>query len=308
MRVFVTGGSGELGRPVLAGLVAEGHRVCASVRSGAAARIVGALGATPASTNLLDRDAVRSAVADADADAVLHLATAIPPSAQMGNLSTWVANDRLRAETTRDLADAAAESGAALVLQSYFGVAAPRGDDWIDESPDREPRWSTIGVMDSMRAAEETAAAVGAIILRFGSLYSESSEQLQAQIGLLEAGVAAIPGDGTNYWPYIATDDAGRAVLAAVGLAAGTYDVSDDDPTTLEEFWTMAAATVGTPVPPKASVDGHPMAPILLGSWRTSNRAFREATGWAPRTASVHDGWPAAVERFRATRPGLRPG
>jgi hypothetical protein len=49
------------------------------------------------------------------------------------------------------------------------------------------------------------------------------------------------------------------------------------------------------------------MADVLLGSWRVSNRAFKAATGWSPRTPAVVDGWPAAARRYLAERPGLRP-
>lgn len=305
MRIFVTGATGELGRPTVDDLVGQGHTVRCSVRDERGAAIVRWLGAEPVAVDLFDGPGLRDAIGNAEV--VLHLATAIPPSAQMGDLATWTVNDRLRAETTAHLASATADTGAKLVLQSYFAVAEPQGDRWIEEPPDRRPRWSGISVMDSMRAAEEAALAVDGVILRFGSLYSETSEQLQAQVGFLEAGQASIPGDGDNYWPYVATPDAASAVASSLKLAGGIYDISDEAPVTLEVFWAVAALAVGAPTPAHGSVDGHPMAPILLGSWRTSNRSFREATGWSPQVASVLEGWPQAVERFRATRPGLRP-
>lgn len=305
MRVFVTGATGELGRPTIALLLEQGHDVRCSVRDARGTSIVRQLGAEPVPVDLFAAEAVRTAVAGADV--VAHLATAIPPSAEMGDLSTWVTNDRLRRETTAHLVAAVRATSSRLLLQSYFAVAEPRGDDWIEEPADREPRWSDIDVMGSMRAAEESAREVDAVILRFGSLYSETSEQLQAQVGFLEAGGASIPGDGNNYWPYVATSDAAAAVVGALSLPGGVYDIADDAPMTLEMFWTMAANAVGTAKPPHGSVDGHPMAPILLGSWRTSNRHFCAASGWSPRIPSVLEGWPEAVARFRAERPGLRP-
>lgn len=303
--VFLTGGSGEIGRPAVAALVAEGREVTVAVRSAAAAEIAADIGAAPVELDLFDRDAV--VVAAAGFAHVVHLATAIPPSAQMGDLATWVVNDRLRAETTAHLAAATTAGGGCLVLQSYFGVAAPRGAEWIAEPADREPAWSEIEVMDSMREAEKIALDAGGVVLRFGSLYSETSEQLQAQLGFLAEGTAAIPGDGENYWPYVASEDAGRAVASALDLAPGIYDVGDDEPLTLAEFWEVAAAAAGVPTPPHGDVTGHPMAPVLLGSWRTSNAAFRQASGWAPLQPEVRVGWPAAAERWRRDQPERRP-
>jgi len=311
MNIFVTGGSGEIGRPALAALIAAGNSVRAATRSAESDRIVTSAGAQPVRVDLFDARAVRTAVADASV--IVHLATAIPPSARMADPDEWVANDRLRRETTAHLVDAALENGASrLVLQSYFAVQAPLGDDWIDKDPTVPfPPWSGIGVMDTMRSAEETAARFGKgggtpVVLRFGSLYSETSEQLQAQVGFLEDGLASIPGSGQNYWPYVASKDAGRAVARAIDARAGTYNVADDEPVTLERFWTMAAEAVGTPALERADVNG-PMADILLGSWRVSNRVFREATGWRPEIPSVLFGWPRAAAYYRANRPGLRP-
>ena len=310
LKVFLTGGSGELGRPTVRMLVRDGHEAVCSSRSEASDRIIADLGGTPMRVDLLNGRAVRQAVADADT--VLHLATAIPPSANMGDLSTWVTNDRLREETTAHLADAVVANGSkSLVLQSYFGVRASGDDRWISEAPDREPRWSGIGVMDSMRKAEEAVRGLGdrgaaGVILRFGSLYSPTSEQLQAQVRFLRAGAASIPGDGSNYWPYVATEDAASAVVSSLPLGNGAYDVSDDDPVTLEVFWTMAAQALELPTPPKSPASG-PMADILLGSWRVSNRVFVDASGWKPLLPSVLVGWPQAVRRYLSEMPGLRP-
>jgi nucleoside-diphosphate-sugar epimerase len=310
MDVFVTGGSGEIGRPALSALVNAGHSVRAATRSDQSDRIVAALGARPQRVDLFDSGAVQAAVGGARA--IVHLATAIPPTAQMGDPESWVANDRLRAETTAHLVDAGLAGGAErFVLQSYFAVQPPRGEDWIEAAPlVPSPPWSEIAVMDTMRAAEELAGRFTggrtAVVLRFGSIYSETSEQLQAQVAALEAGQAAIPGAGGNYWPFVASADAGRAVAQAMGVPAGTYNVADDEPVTQKRLWTVAAEALGAR-PPQPTDVGGPMADILLGSWRLSNRPFREVSGWQPSIASAVDGWPRAAARYRAERPRLRP-
>jgi nucleoside-diphosphate-sugar epimerase len=306
MRIFMTGGTGEIGRPAVAALLDDGHSVTVATRSDANDVAVARQGAIPLRVDLTDAAEIDRAVAHAEPDAIMHLATRIPPSAAMGDPDAWVDNDRLRRETTPFLVDAALRHGVeVVVLQSYFAVAEPAGDAWIDPDPEQAfaaDAWSQLGVMDSMRAGELAMrqlpeGGVRAVILRCGSLYSETSEQLQAQVGFLQAGAATIPADGANHWPYLASDDAGRAVRAALAAPTGTYHVADDEPLTLKDFWTVAAATVGTEAPPHANdVDG-PMAGILLGSWRLSNRAFVEASGWRPEIRSARQGWPEAARR-----------
>jgi len=58
--VFVTGGSGMLGRRVIAALVADGRTVRALARSGRSSAAVAAAGAKPILGDLADLDAVRA--------------------------------------------------------------------------------------------------------------------------------------------------------------------------------------------------------------------------------------------------------
>jgi nucleoside-diphosphate-sugar epimerase len=302
MRVFVTGGTGEIGRPAVANLVAAGHVVQVASRSNANDGTILSLGATPVRVDLVDPDSARAAVEDAEA--IVHLATRIPPVAEMGSAQAWRENDRLRRETTMHLADAARAQGVeVLVLQSYFGVRAPAADEWIsDEHSVGRESWSGISVMDSMRDAELAAGSLDgtgtrAVVLRFGSLYSETSEQLQAQVRALLTGTAAVAGPGTNFWPFIASRDAGAAVSHALAIPTGTYHVADDRPVTLKEFWQMAARAVGVAPPGLNRVAEGPMAELLLGSWRLDNGGFCRAARWSPRVPSVLEGWPDAARR-----------
>ncbi|MHB1468874.1 MAG: NAD-dependent epimerase/dehydratase family protein [Solirubrobacteraceae bacterium] len=318
MRVFVTGGTGELGRPAVSALVARGNVVQVASRGVENDRFILSVGAVPVRVNLFDRESVLAAVSDAEA--ILHLATRIPATAKWADPASWADNDRLRRDTTAHLAAAAIQHRVeTFVLQSHFAVGAPSGERWIDDRP-RMPAtpWSGIGAMDSMRDAELAMLPIAdsgtrAVILRFGSLYSETSEQLHAQVdGLLAADPLRLAGDGGNFWPFIASRDAGDAVSHALTLASGTYWVSDDTPVTVESFWRMAAETAGAPAPVLGGEATGPMAAILLGSWRTSNRRFRHAARWTPQEACVLDGWPRAArsvldgrELADLTRPAL---
>ena len=93
-KVFITGGTGVLGRPVVRYLVGRGHGVRVLARRPENERTIRELGAEPVRADLFDAAAVVRAIGDADA--VLHLATRIPPTSQLGQPEAWAENDRLR--------------------------------------------------------------------------------------------------------------------------------------------------------------------------------------------------------------------
>src|SRR5512134_761094 len=96
MRVFVAGGTGTLGRPTLDLLRAAGHEVVALARTAERGEVLRALGAEPVVADLFDLRAMTAALEGAEA--VLHLATRIPPFARMRKLAAWRDNDRLRSQ------------------------------------------------------------------------------------------------------------------------------------------------------------------------------------------------------------------
>ena len=100
MQLFVTGGGGVLGRALGPVAAADGHDLSAPSHR---------------ELDLYDADAVARAVSGADA--VLHLATRIPPREMSEQPDAWEENDRLRIEAARVLVDAALEAGAGTFVQ-----------------------------------------------------------------------------------------------------------------------------------------------------------------------------------------------
>jgi hypothetical protein len=83
-------------------------------RSDAGAGWLRAVGAKPVQVDLLDPAMVRAAVANA----VVHLATAIPPLARMRRPGAWRTNDRLRTHATGNLVDAAIAADAEVFMRA----------------------------------------------------------------------------------------------------------------------------------------------------------------------------------------------
>lgn len=286
-RVFVAGATGVLGRRVVAYLVAAGHEVTAVARSAEKAELVRELGATPMAVDLFDPEAVREAVTDHDA--VVNLATKIPPLRTMALPGAWDENDRIRTEASRNLAAAAVAAGADVFVQESIGfLYEGRGDEWIDETatfletPHTEP----------LRAAEAAAASVTeaggrGIALRFGRFMAPDSDQIALVINAARAGVFIEPGRSDTRIPIIHADDAAAAVVAALDAPAGTYHVVGDDPMTRSEHRAALADAVGRRrllrPPTWMSRLGGARLQQLYRSQRPSNQRFKQATGWAPR-------------------------
>ena len=78
MNVFVAGGSGTIGIPLVRALVAEGHHVTALTRSTSRQGELRALGASVAVADALNRDSLIAAVVAARPTHVIHQLTALP--------------------------------------------------------------------------------------------------------------------------------------------------------------------------------------------------------------------------------------
>lgn len=300
MKVFVTGGTGAVGRPTLPRLVAAGHDVTGVARNALKRAQVEKAGALAVEVDLFDRDAVEGAVAGHDA--VVNLATHIPPITRAARGSAWATNDRLRRETSRHLVDAAIVAGATRFVQESVTFSYPdSGDRWIDAASTAPA--PTVVVETALEAeanvARFTAHGGAGVVLRFGMFYGPGLDHTTTFVRWARRGLVYSGGDAEGYMSSIHVDDAAAAVVAALDAPAGTYDVVDDEPLTRRDHAAVLAAAVGrerfVTVPGRLARLGGRRTEAVLRSQRVSNRRFREATGWAPRWPSVRAGLPPVV-------------
>ena len=300
MRVFVTGGTGAIGRFAVPQLVDAGHEVTALARSSEKASQVEAAGARAATgVSLFDRDALQAAFAGHDT--VLNLATAIPRPSQMWRTSAWAMNDSIRSEGSTAVVDAAIAAGVGRLVQESitFGYRS-NGDDWItEETPDDMP-----DAYASLVVAERNAARFrehgDSVVLRFAAFYGPGSEQTAMVVRMARAHVAVTFGSKHGFQSNIHLEDAASAAVAALGAPSGTYNVGDDQPMRKRELADAIAAEVGASVwlhsPGRlVRLVGSGML-ALLRSQRISNRKLRDATGWEPRYPSARDGYAALIK------------
>ncbi len=304
MRIFVTGATGVVGKRVIPELVARGHEVTAAARTTEKAVRLKRASATPVVLDLFDRDAVARAVAGHEV--VINLATHIPSSStKMFLPGAWRENDRVRRDGSRILADAAIAGGATRFIQESFApLYADGGDRWIDEaSPVKPARYNRTSLDAEASAHRFTGDGRQGVVLRFGGFYGPDAMQTADFVKFVRKGRFPLFGAPDAYVSSISHDDAAGAVIAALGVPAGLYNATDDEPVTRLEFARVIADALGVPMPklfPRwvAKLAGS-LGELLSRSERISNRKLREASGWTPKYPSVREGFPAAIREMK---------
>ena len=210
LRLLVTGGTGVLGRALRPFAEDAGHELAMPARE---------------ELDLFDPAALAEAVREVDA--VLHLATRIRPIEQLSDLEAWRENDRLRTDASRILVDAAIRAGVEVYVQPTVTFVYASKGPVSEETPVGEISPLLQSALAAEEQAERFAGAGGrGIVLRFGLL----------------------DGPGTGEYPPLAAlgatlhvADAGRALVSALSLPSGVYNVCRDGERVSNERFTRAA-------------------------------------------------------------------
>ena len=302
MNVFVTGATGVLGKATVRQLVKAGHKVFALSRSPKNAELLRHLGAQMLAADLFERDSLIKALKNCQAEAILHLATKVPPTMRMGKLSAWQENDHIRRDGTRVVIDAALVTQVkTVVYPSFYFVYPDQGQQWIDAASTPLPSHPAQVVLSTLDAEAEmarfTEAGRTGIALRMGTFYGPEATSAREQLQMARQGFFALPGSRDAYIPLIWVDDAASALITALdGVPASIYDIVDDVPLTRDELSLALARAVG-----KQHLWHIPqgIVKLLTGvvfdaakrSQRISNRRFRELTDWKPKVPNAYEGW-----------------
>jgi nucleoside-diphosphate-sugar epimerase len=313
MRIFVAGATGVIGRRVIPRLVTAGHQVTGAARTPENRTALERMGAASASVDLFAPATLTSALRGQEA--VINLATHVPPSSRAFLPGAWRETDRIRRVGAANLMEAALAGGAKRFIQESFAPIYPdRGEEWIDESAPVRPARYNRGVIDAEAAAERfTASGRTGIALRFAFLYGADSDYTRDAIRLVRKGWAPTLGRPEGFISSVSHDDAAEAVVAAMVAGAGVYNAVDDEPMRRRTFFGTLAEALGVPaprLPPSwlARVTGS-LGELMGRSQRISNRKLRTESGWAPRYPSMREGWGAVVnELTQAAKPSSDAG
>jgi nucleoside-diphosphate-sugar epimerase len=304
MRVLVAGGTGAIGRHAVPALVAGGHTVTALARSDEAAAKLRAQRAEPVRVSIFDRTALAHVMAGHDA--VVNLASAIPPMTRFMLTSAWRDNERVRTEGSAAIVGAAIDSGVGRVVQESVCMLYPdRGGQWIDETvpADRYPMARANLAAEANTRRFGDAGGTG-VVLRFGWFYGPGATHGEQLLALARRHVCIQMGRADGYVSSIHMVDGGAAVTAALRAPAGTFNVVDDEPVTKRAYADALATAARTRgwlhAPGRAALLLGDRSTSLTRSLRVSNARFREATGWTPRYPSAREGWIATAAALAA--------
>lgn len=242
MRILLAGGAGAIGRQLVPRLVAAGHEVHATTRKQSRQDLIGAMGGSPVLLDILDRDAVLSAVATLKPDVIINQLTDLAGGFGPGN-------SFIRVHGTRNLVDAAKANGIErMVSQSIAWVVEPGDGPATEEVP------IAGGLAESdtnfgVRSLETTTAELPfGIVLRYGFFYGPGT--FYAQDG--QNGIAARSGTlvaSRAIANFVHVIDAARATVAALDWPAGVVNILDDEPAPGTDWVPVFAAALGGPVP-----------------------------------------------------------
>ena len=212
MRLLITGGTGVLGRALRPLAEAAGHEFAMPRHE---------------ELDLFDPSAVADAVRGVDG--VLHLATRIRSLDQISDLDAWRENDRLRADASRILVDAAIAAGAAVYVQPTVTFVYPPNGPCSEDTPVRERE--VLPILRSALAAEQQAE-------RFARA---GGRGVVLRLGLLDGPGTWYDQPMGDFGATLHISDAGRALLSALSLPSGTYNVCRDGERVSTERFTRAA-------------------------------------------------------------------
>jgi nucleoside-diphosphate-sugar epimerase len=210
VRLLITGGTGVLGTALRPLAEAEGHQLTAPGRE---------------ELDLFDPSAVAEAARGADG--VLHLATRIRTLDQISDLDAWRENDRLRAEASRILVDAAIAAGAQVYVQPTVTFVYPPDAPASEDTPVSK----VLPILRSSLAAEREAE-------RFAR---SGGRGVVLRLGLLDGPGTWFDEPMGDFGATLHISDAGRALLSALSLPSGIYNVCRDGERVSAERFTQAA-------------------------------------------------------------------
>ena len=264
MKIFVAGGTGVIGRPLIARLLANGHSVVALTRSAEEAPALAKRGIEPAVADVFDTDAVKAVVSRAQPEVVIEQLTALPKTYTRESMTAAAPfNTRIRLEGGANVLAAAQAAGVRRYLRQSIATFAVPGPGLADEEAPLAFDASPAVAAEARTYTELEHRLLGSpdiegIVLRYGFFYGpgtwfnpdgDVARQVRGQ-------QFPIIGNGEGVWSWLHIEDAAIATAAAVEQAnPGIYLIANDQPLPVREWLPAFAHWLNAPPPPQVSVE-----------------------------------------------------
>jgi nucleoside-diphosphate-sugar epimerase len=304
MRVFIAGGTGAIGRPLVAALAAAGHDIAVYSRRAERVAALGQPGIVPAVGDAFDADTLVRAVQTFKPDVVVNQLTSLARSANpLAVKRGFDLTSRLRREVSGNLVRAARAAGARRVVAQSIAFAYRPGPGVRTEA---DPLWTDakgqIGILTGSVATLEPNTLgdpeVESVVLRYGSFYGPGTYFAPGGLysSMLKRRLLPLPGRGGGLFGLVHIDDAAAATVAALEGPTGIFNVADDVPAPAWEWMPYVAGLMGVKPPrhvPESLVRvgaGKFLAYLMCDQPAVSSQRARMELGWSPRYPDWHEG------------------
>ena len=264
MRFFVAGGTGVIGRPLIAELLAKGHTVVALSRSADQAQTLVERGIEPAIADVFDPDAVTAVITRAQPEVVIETLTALPRNYTREAMSAaGPLNTRIRLEGGANVLSAAQAAGVRRYVRQSIAFWAIPGPGLADETAplafDGPPAVAADSrVVNELEYRLLENPNIEGIVMRYGFFYGpgtwfnpdgDVARQVRQQ-------QFPIVGNGEGVWSWLHIEDAATATIAAAERGnPGIYIIANDQPLAVREWLPAFAQWLDAPPPPQISVE-----------------------------------------------------
>ncbi|MGH8139755.1 MAG: NAD-dependent epimerase/dehydratase family protein [Steroidobacteraceae bacterium] len=307
MRVLVAGATGAIGPHVVRRLVAAGHYVVGLTRSADKAAAVRSVGAEAVLADALEPAEVRSAVAFARPDVIVHEMTALRSAVDLRRFDrNFELTNRLRTEGLDNLLEAGRQCGTSrIIAQSFCGWPYARSGghvktegDPLEPDPPRQLRRT----LEAIRYLENRVLSSGnmtGLVLRYAAFYGPRTGILEPNL-IAQVQQRRFPqiGSANGWWSFVHIDDAAAATAIAVERGpCGIYNIADDDPAPVNVWLPALAAMLGAGPPRRIPawlgrvLAGEHVVTMMTEVRAGSNSKARQVLGWQPVFKSWRSGF-----------------
>jgi len=315
MKCFVTGGTGKLGRALVAELLSRGHEVRILVRDESGPVPKGALTVKGDLSNTAALE-----IGTRGADAVFHCAAVVDPTAPSEQLY------KTNVEGTRNLADACLKTPimrfvhvSSIAVYGKRPAETPASEGTPTNPSDAYGR----SKLEAERVLGEYVSNFSISIVRPGVIYGPTYLDVYARVlRLLEKGRMPILGDGKNIVPFVHSSDVVEAIIRCTQTDFAirkTYVIAENTTVTQEQIYKTACEALGVPfrrqhMNPEIAKAFIAISSIFGGAGITpadietlaahrpfdTSRAEREL-GWSPKTP-LYNGIREMVDLYRSSK------